>query len=257
LKPKELEFLAACADNRTDGPTARGRRWKCIASIENRKHFCAAGGGNFRADVGGVYCPRIAAVIARPQCDDDQGSADQLGGMAGGSASANLAMGGWVHSGPVEMIRAWMAAAQKNNGAEYGPGSLLVRAGMPATMAARLCAVVFMSAALVVMGVLRKLPMLSLFGLASGFGRLWTYHRVYDNVMLIFLLVALAVGWFRDGSRWVCAAILLLGFTVWFPIHSIDVWQTHLLHVLIWMAAMAVLAVMARGEPAASATGPA
>jgi hypothetical protein len=148
----------------------------------------------------------------------------------------------WVHAPPLEIMRLWVAAAQRNNGLPYGPASLLTAAGMSAGTASRLTALVFMGAAVVVLGYFRNVQMLTLFGLAAGFGRLWTYHRVYDNVMLIFLLVALGELASRSRRGLAFLAWLLVGLTLWIPIRPMDVPVTHLIHVLIWMGGMFVLA---------------
>src|SRR5439155_3773628 len=79
---------------------------------------------------------------------------------------ATLLLAFWVHSSPSGM-NAWIVAAQKNNGVPYGPASLLAEIGCPANMAARVCAVTFLLLATATLGVLRKLPMLTLFGLAA------------------------------------------------------------------------------------------
>ncbi len=164
-------------------------------------------------------------------------------------AGATLLLAWWIHSTPWQMLEAWIPAAQRNNGIAYGPASLLVWAGAPAGIATRGCAALFLGAAVATFVALQKLPMLTLFGLASGFGRLWIYHRVYDNVMLAFLLVALAAVYLRTKSRAAAAAWLLVGFTLWYPIHAMDVPIVHLIHVLIWLAAMVILA-MADRRPA-------
>jgi hypothetical protein len=139
------------------------------------------------------------------------------------------------------MMKLWVAAAQRNNGVAYGPASLLTYEGMPADMAARGCALVVLPVAAIVLAWGRKLPILTLFGLAAGFGRLWTYHRVYDNVMLVFLLVGLADLSLRSKLRSAGVAWVFVGLTLWIPIRSMDVPIVHLTHLLIWMAGMIVL----------------
>jgi len=159
---------------------------------------------------------------------------------------ATLLTAFWVHSSPWEMMKLWILATGRDNGIAYGPASLLTYAGMPASVATRGCEIVVLAAAVAVLAMLRNLPILTLFGLAAGFGRLWTYHRVYDNVMLAFLLVALADLYFRTKFRSVSVAWLLVGMTLWIPIRSMDVPIVHLIHVLIWIAAMMTLAWGAR-----------
>ncbi len=158
---------------------------------------------------------------------------------------ATLFMAFWLHSPPLEMMNMWVVAAQRNNGVPYGPASLLTCVGVPADMASRSCAVVVLTAAVVTLAMLRKLPILVLFGLAAGFARLWTYHRVYDNIMLAFLLVGLADLYLRTRLRSVGAAWLLVGMTLWYPIRIMDVPVVHLIHVIIWVAGMIILALLA------------
>jgi len=155
---------------------------------------------------------------------------------------ATLLIAFWVHSQPWELMKLWVAATQRDNGVPYGPASLLTCVGVPPGVATRGCALVVLAVAVPVMAMLRKLPMLTLFGLAAGFGRLWTYHRVYDNVMLAFLLVALADLFLRTKSCAAGVAWILVGWTLWYPIHTIDVPVVHLIHVLIWIAGMITLA---------------
>jgi hypothetical protein len=59
---------------------------------------------------------------------------------------------------------------------------------LPATIILATISLIFLA---IIMYKFRDLSMLSLFALASVVGRLFTYHLSYDNVMLIFLLLAL------------------------------------------------------------------
>jgi hypothetical protein len=159
--------------------------------------------------------------------------------------AATLALGGWCHSTPLETMRLWVAAAERYNGVAYGPASLLVDMGVSPDIAARGCAVGVLSLAVIAMAAWRRLPIFTSFGLAAGFGRLWSYHRVYDNFMLVFLLVALADVWIRTRNRSVWVMVLLVGFTLWFPIRSIEGIIAYLIHVVIWSVGIVVLGVSA------------
>jgi hypothetical protein len=63
----------------------------------------------------------------------------------------------------------------------------------------------------------RNAPMIDLFAIAAIADRLWTYHRFYDNIILVFLLAAIGGAVVRN-PKWVGVAILIgLGSTLWLP----------------------------------------
>jgi hypothetical protein len=58
---------------------------------------------------------------------------------------------------------------------------------------------------------------LTLFAIAATTGRLWGYHRPYDDVMLVFLLVPLGKLALTDRSISTVLAFCLVGLSLWMP----------------------------------------
>jgi len=84
------------------------------------------------------------------------------------------------------------------------------------------------------------------FAVAAVWGRLWTYHKSYDDVMLVFLLVPLGVLAFRSQSRAALAAFAFMGALAWIPGRVLGVPEIQMLQLALWPAALAVLVVVAR-----------
>jgi hypothetical protein len=51
-------------------------------------------------------------------------------------------------------------------------------------------------------------------------GRLWSYHHNYDDVMLIFLVVALGRLVLARPSPWTVLAFGVVGLSLWIPVRS-------------------------------------
>jgi hypothetical protein len=64
----------------------------------------------------------------------------------------------------------------------------------------------------------RNSSTLTLFAIAATMGRLWSYHRPYDDVMLIFLLVALGKLALTHRSLGTVVAFCLVGLSLWAPL---------------------------------------
>jgi hypothetical protein len=89
-------------------------------------------------------------------------------------------------------------------------------------------------------------------------GRLWTYHRYYDDTILVFLLAAVGAAAIRGKSRVGAVTFAVLGASLWLPQRlvaddvglGITIW---LPMILVWLAATGVLlAIAPRHEPASA-----
>jgi hypothetical protein len=79
---------------------------------------------------------------------------------------------------------------------------------------------------------------------AAAFGviaRLWTKHFSYDNLLIIFLLFALAVLYFKHRSLTHLSWLTAVGLTLWLPSGWFDHFGTALAQILIWCAATCFL----------------
>jgi hypothetical protein len=80
------------------------------------------------------------------------------------------------------------------------------------------------------------------FAVATVWARLWTYHKSYDDVMLVFLLVplgVLALG--RVRSTTAAIAFCTMGALAWIPGGLLALPQVQILQFAVWPAALVLL----------------
>ena len=96
----------------------------------------------------------------------------------------------------------------------------------------------------------RRGTALEQFGVASVVAMTWTYHRPYDSLLLVFLLLALAAHGLRGerpGAPWIAVpTTLVVGVTLWLPSRYIGWPDSTPLLQGVWIAAALVLVVLAR-----------
>jgi Glycosyltransferase family 87 len=154
----------------------------------------------------------------------------------------------WVVMGanPLEMLQQLHACGSTHaNEGTYGIIHLVFFTGVERKIA--VLAVMAVSLALLCAILISRGPRMSLadaFALAAIAGWSWTYHRSYDTLMLLFLVIPLA-----DRIR-MCrfpipatVALLLVGLSFWPPSRFIESLPVQLLQNLIWLGAAAVLVV--------------
>jgi hypothetical protein len=93
---------------------------------------------------------------------------------------------------------------------------------------------------------LRHQPLLSLFAMSSVMGRVALYHRVYDNVMLVFLLAALMSLFFQSGKRNDLFIFILVGVTLWIPAKLTDFSIVQIAQTIIWISSLIYLLMRER-----------
>jgi len=126
----------------------------------------------------------------------------------------------WAYTGtdPVSMLKSMVAAT---NDVWLVTGANPIRwlrdAGMNVQMAVKLCAVIGIGAALVLMHRFRDAPLDVLFAIAAVVSRFWTYHKSYDDVILIFVLVPVARAAFERHRAALWLVLMLLGVSLWVP----------------------------------------
>jgi hypothetical protein len=93
----------------------------------------------------------------------------------------------------------------------------------------------------------RNSSLLTLFAIASVIGRVWTYHRFYDNVMLVFFLLALIEITFKNPHRFNLLILTLVGITLWLPGSIVEIKNVgttvEFVQLVIWMVALVYLLV--------------
>jgi hypothetical protein len=90
------------------------------------------------------------------------------------------------------------------------------------------------------------------FAIAAVAARFWSYHRTYDNLIVVFLLLALgSLAWSRNKAvLW--AAFLLAGLSLWAPAQFTDHESFQLLQMLAWPACLAVLLYQEKKFPSSN-----
>ena len=166
---------------------------------------------------------------------------------------ATLLTSWWIHTNPVEMsLQMWQASHQWiATGGGYSPLKFMLLADPGNRYATGGIALTGMIAALVLMSLCRKCSILLLFAIAAVLGRMWTYHNIYDNTMLLFLLVYLGVASVRDQPKIQSVAVfLLVGATLWSPVtytgHGFLPLQ--IAHLLIWLLGLLTVLSLAKRE---------
>jgi len=152
----------------------------------------------------------------------------------------------WVVMGtsPLELLQQLHACGSSHaNEGTFGIIQLVLSAGVEqrrAVLAVMAVSLALLGTILIFRG--RRISLDDAFALAAIAGRFWTYHRSYDNLMLLFLVVPLV-----DRIR-MCrspipatVALLLVGLSLWAPSRFIESLPVQVLQHLIWLGAAAVL----------------
>jgi hypothetical protein len=152
---------------------------------------------------------------------------------------------------PLEMLTQAVAAGtgRGSNGGSCSLLSVLLKFGVDRAFATRVSTVVGLIAAGWLMWIWRNAPLLTLFAIAATIGRLWTYHHEYDDVMLIFLLVALGQAMFIRNSTWTSFGFFIVGAALWCPVFYIP-WRFNFLVQIAEMSSwLAGLVILLAAEP--------
>ncbi len=136
--------------------------------------------------------------------------------------------------------------------------SLMGLMGWDKRIAINMTAVTVMALAFGLLVYWRNASMLYLFAIAAMAARLWTYHRYYDDTILVFLLAAVGEAAIRGRSRVGTVTFAVLGASLWLPQRIVSdeiglgvaIW---LPMILVWLAATGVLLAIAPRHEAASA----
>jgi hypothetical protein len=97
------------------------------------------------------------------------------------------------------------------------PVALLTKMDVPVGVASKLTGAVVLATGCALIFLWRQASMLTLFALAGVTARLWTYHRGYDDLIGVFLLLALGVIGLERQRDAAIAAFLVMGLTLWLP----------------------------------------
>jgi hypothetical protein len=157
-----------------------------------------------------------------------------------------------IKTNPFEIMGQMTVAAEHFENKGYSLNNLLELFGMGAQSAMRVAAVVSLGLALSLLYLWRASSDLVLYAIAAVASRAWCYHRLYDNLILVFLLLALGVTAFRTRSPLALIAYFLVGITLWVPgrLTNDDWWI-----ILQWAGWVIGLVILLQLEPKSSALG--
>jgi hypothetical protein len=149
----------------------------------------------------------------------------------------------WMVTGadPLHMLRQMAQAAALYAGdGTIGVNNVLIALGVSAKGVALMPLVVALPAMALIALSRSSLPVA--FAIAAIWGRLWTYHKSYDDVMLVFLLVPLGVFAFTGArSRAAAVAFFAIGILAWIPGRMLALPAVQLMQLAVWPAALILL----------------
>lgn len=152
-----------------------------------------------------------------------------------------------IHTNPLETLQQMMHGSESFVESGYGPVAAALALGMKAQFATPLIAVAVVAMSLPIIVQYRRRPALQLFAVAGVVARFWTYHKSYDNLSIVFLLVALSkLAWERP-TRVVLASLAAVGASLWLPARVNDLLWYQIVQCLVWIAGVGVM--LAYGEP--------
>ena len=96
---------------------------------------------------------------------------------------------------------------------------------------------------------IRKANMLWQYAIACVVARAWSYHRPYDDLMIVPLLIALGVLAARIPIRSIRVALFIaVGLTVWLPLTFKVRWPVVALQHVAWLAGLVIVVVSQYGS---------
>lgn len=154
-------------------------------------------------------------------------------------------------AGPLEVLRQMLTLGSTlAEHGTFGPIDFFRAAGLDrhaATLAAML-GVLLPAAAAMILWPARSLG--PAFAVAAVAGRLWTYHKNYDNIALVFLLAPLVVlALKRRTHPAALIGVLAVGSTLWIPARFAEPLAFQMTQVIVWMTGLFLLGWASRRQP--------
>lgn len=146
-----------------------------------------------------------------------------------------------VKTNPIEMLQQLLAVSKYYALEGYSLVNILGSFGVETRSAIELAAPLSLALAMVLSYLWRSAPMLTHFAIAALTARLWTYHKDYDNLIMIFLMLALGVVALRNYSRLALAAFFVMGLSLWLPGRLTDIQVYRVFQGVAWLGCLAVL----------------
>jgi len=113
--------------------------------------------------------------------------------------------------------------------------------GVQDVLASRIVAFSCLVIALAVMVPNRKKSLLFHCSVAAILGRLATYHHLYDNIMLMPLVMYVALAWIERGGVAMTIILAVLGATLWAPEKLLEPKAMRIAQILIYAGSLAAV----------------
>jgi hypothetical protein len=145
---------------------------------------------------------------------------------------------------PIYMIEKMIKVSKYYVNSGYSGINVLTNLGIDPATATILLAIVGTAVVISLFYLFKDHSLLFLFAITAVIGRLWTYHLVYDNVMLVFLLLAVIDLTFKKPNKSNILILTLVLLSLSLPAKVTDlpfaqiiqstIWVSVFLYVLIW-----------------------
>jgi hypothetical protein len=158
---------------------------------------------------------------------------------------------------PVEMCLQMLASASDYVGDSQGLVAPLLRLGVAPRLVTPLLAAGVLLPAVALLWAFRRRGPAVLFAVAAVAARFWSYHKGYDDMMMVFLLAPLLAAWLRRPADVIAAAgALLVGASLWMPAGLTHTTPLLIAQLLCWPLGLCVLLFRCREEAPAAAGSP-
>lgn len=117
----------------------------------------------------------------------------------------------------LQMVDSARAGGGTHGSTAYGPVTIAMFWGVPESVAMVSTAVIGLGLGWALTWAFRDSPELTQLAIASTIGYFWTFHRAYDDVMLVFLLIALGELALRDPRPGSSVVFLMAALLFWMP----------------------------------------
>jgi hypothetical protein len=163
---------------------------------------------------------------------------------------ASLWIWGAIHTNPLETLGQMMRGGESFAKAGYGPITIVLAMGLKPRFATPLIALAGAVLTLMICAVYRRRPSLELFAVAGVAARLWTEHQTYDNLSVVFLMVALSqLAWTKRAWS-VALTMAAVGASLWLPAKLTDLLWVQIVQCLVWIGGTAVMLVKSEDKGA-------
>lgn len=130
---------------------------------------------------------------------------------------ASLSIANFVDRNPLSLIELPLRDIHRFAADGDSFVNVLSSFGLSVQSAIYLLMIVGMGVSFLLLRQINQITLTEKFAVASVVGRLWTYHRVYDNTMLFFLYIAILELAFRQSNPIDIFVLYLLGISLWIP----------------------------------------